>query len=295
MAKNYFNLRKMIAIAISLAALTVFSACGEEEPTDDPTDGTEQPGDSGDDVLWCDPNTDALSTALRNVHIRYSYQTPRANCKDVVLAEAMGCAGRLYVRGTHSEYDFCKTGFNNHTIEIFEPPIAKFYSLDDIEWHQNDVATCYPTIVSRDLFLGNGIAQALEHYYYTDRTAKYWDSPDVYGGAGWGFSITTWRKDEAGKTIAGVQCVGYSINETFEQGTLYQEIVLHKVWYDAKTNVVMRYEEYNDDNELIYWFEINEIEYGKVKKEDLDAILNEWLKTNNPKDISGEDRAGEYW
>ncbi len=275
---------------------------GTEEPGK-----TDNPGGNGDNTLYC--NTDnALSISLRNVHFKYSTQNPGySSCNEIVQSEAMACEGYLYVRGMHYDAtDFCKEGFNHHHITINEPPLYKRYSLDDIEWYQNDASTCYPTLDDAgSLFLGYKQNVALSRYY-NDRKEKFWDSPEIEEhpgiaeiGSGLrssGNFTTTWRENEGNKTIAGIQCEGYSVRtkETYN-GEDKNFRLLHKVWYDSKTNVTMRYEDYTVYNDLTYWFEITEIEYGKVKKEDINTILNEWLKNNDPKDVSDFIEPGSWW
>ncbi|MDR1729265.1 MAG: hypothetical protein LBR52_01225 [Prevotellaceae bacterium] len=310
------KLRKVIAIAICLAAVTMWSGCDEDPADDKDGKGTEEPGgtdnpggtgDNTDNSLYCIQDH-ALSISLRNVHLKYSIQNPLYNsCNQIVQAEAMACEGYLYARGMHYDAtDFCKEGFNHHHITINEPPLYKRYSLDDIEWFQNDASTCYPTLDdAASLYLGYKQNVALSQYYY-DRKEKFWDSPEIEehpgiaGMAGGlrssGNFTTTWREEEESKTIAGIQCEGYAVRkkETYN-GEDRNERLLYKVWYDSKTSVTMRYEGYTVYNELTYWFEINEIEYGNIKKEDIQNILDEWLKNNDPKDVSDSDEPGSWW
>jgi len=107
------------------------------------------------------------------------------------------------------------------------------------------------------------------------------------------------------RTIAGVVCDEYTIE--IYPPECPESYVSVKAWYDPQTWVTMRYEEYVDvytidfngiphvGNRLTFWFEIESIEYGKVKQSDIDAILNEWLKTHTPKDISNDSEHGSDW
>jgi hypothetical protein len=252
-----------------------------------------------EDMYYC-ANQDELGKSLRNAHIWYKYQHYLADCKTPVEAEAMACAGRLYVHGTWSDAaDFCKKGFNNYTIEVYEPCLERFeaYSLDDNEWlHFDDYASC-GAIADLSYQIGSNQNHAIQWYYRHDKNQNYWTAPDIYQITG--YKRTTYIEPENTRTIAGKQCPGYSVNIKSEQGTSILDQVQYKVWYDPDTHVGMRYEDYStgntSKNELSYSFEITNIEYGNVTKAQVDALLNAWLATHNPKDISDEDEPGSGW
>lgn len=69
---------------------------------------------------------------------------------------------------------------------------------------------------------------------------------------------------------------------------------VRKVWYDPETSLAMRVEEY-DTYGLRYTVEITEIEYGKVTVAQLDKILDSYLKTHNPTDVSDSENPGWDW
>jgi hypothetical protein len=294
MTKENFNLRNVAAIVACLA-ITIFTGCEKIEP-DDPNNP------SGDDSEYYDPADDALDIALRNAKINLSYQRIDNDpydddCDEIVHVEAMACKGRLYVHGIHWADDFCDEGYNNYEIVVFAPPSIKCYSLDDHEWFGHNYADFHhnPKIAGS---LGPEQDRAIEQYYRDDRTENYWDTPYVYSIGG--YTETTWRTVEETRTIAGIQCTGYAIRKRYQQGNIDVELVSHKVWYDPTTNVTMRYEEYDAssyylENHLDYWVQIDEIEYGKVKQADIDALLNDYLSTHNPTDISDHEEPGSGW
>jgi hypothetical protein len=288
-------LRNTLSIALCLAGVLLFAACDkenqlEESKTQLPAEQT--PADDGGDALWCD--NDFLEGKLRNVRFTYSQQHPLSrSCDTIVQSEAMSCAGRLYGR---SFSNFCNEYPTNHKIAVYELPHAvTYYSLDDNEYFRlEDIEECQASICDNS-FLGSEATSALEQYRQDriDYSLTCWDSPYIVEGTG--YKVTTWRSDEEPKTIAGIQCSGYAIHKKTEQGTLITENVLHKVWYDPQTNIPMRYEEYDSDNDMTYWFEITAIEYGTVTKNHIDTILNEWLETHDPTDISNYEYPGTDW
>jgi hypothetical protein len=298
-----FCVRPMM-IALLAIGMVMFSGC-EKDPKDDSNNsGTEEPAEIEESGLY-NPNDDVLSVAVRNVHIKYSYQNPLATDKSVVYAEAMTCKGRAYVKGTHMDaVHFDRDGYDNHEFIIYSTsPLYKAYSFDDHEWFSMNYYDYYmcPNITQGGGMFSIGTQQvrAIEKYFRIDKKANFWDTPYIYQTSNGNYKMTRWRENESKKTIAGIQCDGYSVHEKHEYAasTNNQEFILHKGWYDPQTNVVMRYEEYTTTNEnlLQYWFEINEIEYGKVTVSEMDAILNNYLKTNNPKDISTEEEPGTNW
>ncbi len=282
---------KFVFIALLVAIATVFTGCDPKNDGITELNNGNGGDDGGDDALYYSPDDDDLDRALRNVHFKYSYQNPRSiNCKEVVQAEAMACKGRSYIHGTHYDAsDFCEDGYNNYIITSFEPPLIKCYSLDDNEWFELDSDNYYNYSM---LDLGLRQVEALQRYFRYDKPSDYWDEPLIDMNY---IKTTTWRENEAPREIAGVQCLGYSIYEKTEAGTAVEELLLHRAWYDPEKNVTMRFEEYNSDNELYYWFEITEIEYGNVTASDIDAILDDYLQTHNPTDFSNSEEAGTNW
>jgi hypothetical protein len=88
----------IIAIAICLAATTLFAACDPEDPTDPET---KQPGGINmSDQEYYGNKDDSLAITLRNVHIKYWVQTPLCNlsqdCKEKKYGEVMSCKGRIW-------------------------------------------------------------------------------------------------------------------------------------------------------------------------------------------------------
>jgi hypothetical protein len=281
------------AIVFACLAVTMFSSCNPIEPSN--------PNNPADNApAYYDPEDDALDVALRNVKIKFSVQMIDNDpydddCDEIVQSEAMACKGRLYVKTVHWADNYCDEGYNNYEIVVFTPPNIKYYSLDDNEWFGHNYADYYnnPKISGSLDVQGS---KAIQQYYRDDRLNDYWDSPDIYSIGG--YTETTWKEEEATRTIAGIQCTGYSIHKRQQSGTTDIQEIMHKVWYDPATNITMRYEEYHTgvyDNHLDYWFQINEIEFGKVKPSDIDALLNDYLSTHSPTDISDDDEPGSGW
>jgi hypothetical protein len=139
-----------------------------------------------------------------------------------------------------------------------------------------------------------GIYQQTAFDHYKDMRSSYRTLWETASGkeSGTGYPQTL-KKASKTRTIAGVVCDEYTIETTITP--LDYTYVSVKAWYDPQTWVIMRYEKYDYDNfegtirmdyRLTYWFEVESVEYGKVKQSDIDAILNEWLKTHTPKDTS---------
>ncbi|GHV47655.1 hypothetical protein FACS1894181_01560 [Bacteroidia bacterium] len=107
---------------------------------------------------------------------------------------------------------------------------------------------------------------------------------------------------ENAATIAGIKCTKYScyaMSYTELPGNIIQGDtdfrLEYSVWFDFETDIVMRFEdldyknpEYNVRTGYIkYWFEINEIEFNKVKKADIKGHVTEnWPDNEYTKQLS---------
>jgi hypothetical protein len=304
-------MKQLKLLAATLALMITFGAaltgCGNPGSEPEGPDGPDNSG-GGDESGYYDPEDDALSVAVRNVRMKYSYQYPTMDDNSIVNAEAMTCQGRGYVKGAKWAYEFKRNGYDSHWFVQCSPSPEMFtaYSFDDNEWFTMNYYSEGMTPNISKSGGGLGIAprqvEAVEQYYREDRTENYWDEPYVDQSPN--HTWTRWREIEEQRTIAGVVCEGYSVHEKheFADALKNQEFILWYVWYDPETNVTMRYEEYRVpdpmlafDNMLTYWFQIDEIEYGTVTVSEMDAILDSYLATNSPIDISDDEEAGVNW
>jgi len=138
-------------------------------------------------------------------------------------------------------------------------------------------------------------ALMLEQYYRGDSKSNYWNEPYTQWYGSQKISTTTVSKADNERTIAGQLCNMYTVTKTlFLANGASSDLTVRKAWYDPKTNVTMRVEEY-DAYGLMYVVEITEIEYGKVTVGQLDKILENYLKSHTPKDVSQDESPGWDW
>ncbi|MDR1154437.1 MAG: hypothetical protein LBL04_06975 [Bacteroidales bacterium] len=140
----------------------------------------------------------------------------------------------------------------------------------------------------------------LGQYYEDDSKQQYWNEPYItWYDSEHKKSATTVTKAEKAATIAGRLCNMYTVVETLyvynSNGAVSSDATIRKAWYDPETNVTMRVEEYDRVYGLRYAAEITEIEYGKVTVIQIDKILENYLKSYTPKDISNDDDPGYSW
>jgi hypothetical protein len=196
--------------------------------------------------------------------------------------------------------------------------LLKHYSLDDNEWYETleeapfekDERIVDPYVMK--LFHGFGFYQqwAVEGYAFLgDAIAddNLWgppfDNAPIVTTLGQITETLSVARTEKAATVAGILCDEYTVRVQRRE----TDYIAYRILHDSKHDVTMSYKSYKyyarwgapgviergtyDD----YWFEITEIEYGKVKQSDIDAILNDWLKTHTPKDISDDSEPGADW
>jgi hypothetical protein len=299
MTKKSF-LRKVAAIAVCLAVTTVFAGC-EKDPIDDPDGTGNVDGIDVPDAIYYGDEQNALQIALRNVRIKYFVEDPGCDlsidCDEPKYGEAMICKGRYWFKtnfvgprgenlfrehwygydadndGTYRGYSFTK----NETCQLID---CSYYMLPE------------PFSISSGM--ARDAAAMLELYYGLDSRQNYWNEPYTKWYGSVKISTTTVHKTENAKTIAGRLCNAYTVVETLYSGDTSMDFTQRKVWYDPETNLAMRLEAY-DVYGLSYIVEITEIEYGKVTVGQLDKILDDYLKTHSPADVSDDENPGWDW
>jgi hypothetical protein len=318
------SLRNVAIVFACLAAVTVFSGCDKED----------EPDPSGDDASYYNPLDGKYEKALRNVRINYSWQYPFWNYdKTVQHGQILACKDRLYIKEDDPEWDDPKEDIE--TIIITESPydFIKAYSLVKNEWYEVGLPGEYPGDVitpgegagskgmnghdsditgGNTLYAFNGTEGGL---LYKDRTAECWGKEVIKEGTQSGYHIVEGLRidvQENAATIAGRKCTKYAcysmsyieISGQFMAGSHTNFVLWYSVWFDPETDIIMRFEVWDAEvnmehiaqaTDIKYRFEINEIEFNKVQKADIDAILNNYLSTHTPKDVSGDEEPGAGW
>jgi hypothetical protein len=305
-------------VACLAVSFVLFTGCDKEDPIN-----PNEPSEDGDEMYYDPDDTDVRNIALRNVRIKFKHQDPDPDMsiidRPVIEGEAMACKGRIYMKDTHDARRFARDGYNRYFIYVFDSPSLKCYSLDDNEWYQ----TYEPEVpYEKDGYIRDldwiklinafGFYQqwaVIGHAFLGDAIAEdnLWgppfDNAPIITTLGQITEILSVTKIEKAVTVAGVLCDEYTVRVQREE----TDYIAYRMLHDPTHDVTMSYKSYEyyarwgaagviergtyDD----YWFEITEIEYGKVKQSDIDAILNEWLKTHTPTDISDDDEHGANW
>jgi hypothetical protein len=288
-------LRNVATIVACLAVSLCFVSC---EPADESDPDT---GD-GDGINMSDKDyygdkQNALQIALRNVRIKYWVQIPDCdldpNCDEPKYGEVMICKGRQWFKtnviGAFGE-DVYREGWSAYDID----GILRGYNFIKNEMYTFDWYTTPPPPFDESTGMARETSDMLEQYYGGDSKSNYWDEPFTHWVGDIKISTTFVTKLEKERTVAGRLCNMYTVTETFFSGNSSMDFTVHKVWYDPETSLTMRVEEY-DAYGLSYLVEITEIEYGKVTVAQLDEILDNYLKTHKPTDVSDDENPGWNW
>jgi len=290
------NLRKrnVIAIAICLAATTMFASCEQLEEPIDPND--EVYGiDMSDNEYYGTQQTD-LEKALRNVHIKYWYQIPDRDTPNngKMFGEVLSCKGRLWGKGdrlvtsiknVEQWYGYDKQKYWAYSFNLHEK----------IEW-RGFMGFAPPFETMHNGLMANEPISAIEQYFVLSKT-DFWNK-EVETGSQGGLTLTkTVNKYNEITVIAGRNCKSYSIHNVYSMyGTVIEENESLRVWYDPETKVTMRVEGHINSSGFPVKFEITEIEYGKVTVNQIDKILENYLlQYPNNQDISNKEDAGAEW
>jgi hypothetical protein len=303
MYKNYLFLRNVAVAVACLAAMTVFSGCDPENDPDNPSDA-----DNSNYFYSEDPSKEI--TALRNVKMKWRLSWDVRDMNDTYRhtgqsdGEFMACAGRSLLK---SDGDM-EGNWSHYWISKLEDPTTfYFYSLNKheyfiYEWGNPGDAIDASYAWKLDVY--NIFTFRDDDVEYTFRDDKkifmtngVWNAPvtETFGS----ITVTAWCETIADRQIAGINCKGYIFNNREVNSSTGIEYNTHyTVYYDPATDLTMYYEE--DFDKAINLggehhnkkFEVTEIEYGKTVKANIDAVLNEYLRTNNPKDVSDTGAAG---
>ena len=290
MLKVRANLRKVAAIAACLAGITVFSGC-EKDPTDDEenVDGI----DMSDNEYYGTQQND-LEKTLRNVHFKYWYQIPDLDPpnNEKLFGEVMSCKGRLWGKGdrwatsiknVEKWYGYSKEKYWAYCFNLHEK----------IEWLGN-MGFQPPFETMRDGLMGEEPRMAIEKYFGFSQTPRWNQEVVTETQAGITLTSTLTKYDEI-TVIAGRNCKSYSIyNKQMVYDIPVGEGEEIRVWYDPETKVTMKAE--GKISNIVYKFEITEIDYGKVTIGQIDKKLEDYLlQYPNNTDISNQQDAGAGW
>ena len=294
------NLRKWVAAAvICLAGMTIFASCEKEEiiPDEGVVDGV-----AISDKDYYGNTQNALQIALRNVRLKWVVKdgmidNATGNLDPDEYGEVMLCKGRQWSKGHYNDYrndpvlreqwfaydkDGILRGYNfikheKYAVDWYTPPPAPF-----------GISTGSYPYAPQWIMIGQ--------YYEADSKSNYWNEPYTQWYGSQKISTTTVSKADNNLTIAGRLCNMYTVTQTlYLANGASSDHTVRKAWYDPETNVTMRVEEYDGVYGLRYTAEITEIEYGKVTVVQLDKILDDYLKTHSPTDVSNDENPGWNW
>ena len=303
------NLKNVAAIAACLAVTTMFSGCEKPE------------NESGDDETnaeyYYDYGSNKEIVALRNVKMKWrlSWDVQDLNGTYSKVGYSDGnfaaCAGRSLLK-TDGDMD----GKWSHYIisKLDDPTAFYFYSLNKNEYYiyewgsagdKINAAYAHELSIHNIFTYGYSDGEEIHYTFWGDKknrmTNGVWNAPETQTIGS--ITMSAWCESLADKQIAGVNCKGYAFKQRTVNTSAGTDVTLtyYTVYYDPATDLTMSYEE--DFDKAVGMggehhnkkFVVTEIEYGKTKKADVDAVLNEYLSTHNPTNVSSNDNVGESW
>jgi hypothetical protein len=300
MTKKNFKMRNVATMVALFAVTMVFASC---EKDDDPAPDTgDVDGINMSDKDYYGDNQNALQIALRNVRLKWVIKDGMIDNATGELSpdeygEAMVCKGRQWSKGHYNDYRDDPV-FREQWYAYDADGILRGYNFIKNEKYAVDWYTTPPTPfeISTGSYPYAPQWIMLAQYYEADSKDDFWDAPYTEYAGGYKISTTTVTKVDKAATIAGRLCNMYTVTTTlFLANGNSMDFIVRKAWYDPETNVTMRVEEYDSVYGLRYTAEISEIEYGKVTVAQLDKILDDYLKTRNPTDVSDDENPGWDW
>jgi hypothetical protein len=321
------SLRNVAAIVACLAAVTVFSGCDKE---DDP----DPSGDDAGYYNPLDGKYEKALRNVR-INYSWQFSEYYVGDKTVQNGQVLACKGRLYIKEDDAASNDPKENVETFisTESPYKGLCVKAYSLVKNEWYKNELPVEYAgdlltpgesfewkgavysssEITGNSGQLGSGYNGHGAGMLYKDRKADYWGKEVINEGTQSGIHLVEGLRidvQEDAATIAGIKCTKYScyaMSYMEQSGNIIQGRtgfhLWYSVWFDPETDIVMRFENWDYRNPeynvwtgyIKYWFEINGIEFDKVKKEDIDTILNNYLSTHTPTDVSDDEARGSGW